>query len=179
LGYAAATLFIVVVLMVLWRLGDIGVYHVREAGVGQWLLFARTTMMESGFPEGPTADGAGPENALQHAYGSMLAVRNSGDLPAETLAALQYRETVAGGIFPIRRPGETLAHQMDRANNIVGALYGLQEGNPIDLLRNAPLTWVENGVLVTRPNPFANDPRFHRMRPRAQEQAPEPPPIAP
>ena len=61
-------------------------------------------------------------------------------------------------------PDDQLASQMDRENNTAGALYALRKGNPVDVLKKAEFTWIENGVLVRGLNPFATDPRLENLR---------------
>ena len=52
---------------------------------------------------------------------------------------------------------------MDRENNLIGNTLGRMRGHPIDLLKAAPLVYVENGVLVRRR--FSNPEELEKLRP--------------
>lgn len=135
-------------------------YRPRNArGRAEMFLFKARHILVDGLQFGynETANGQGPENAVQHALGAIFAVRapvgqrfGGFPTPEDALQALQSRET-----------GADLDSQMDYANNYSGYLLAIKSGKPGQLLSSLSLklTWVEydpsvgHEVLVRKPLP--------------------------
>ena len=107
-----------------------------------WLKTTRDQLVASGWPDPGPSNGS--DNAFAHALANIYAVRSFND-PLLAANAFDRREQDAlnGGADP-------LAVEMDRRNNALGNILGqTTTGEPIQLLKDATLWWIENGVLVS------------------------------
>ena len=91
----------------------------------------------------------GPENALCHVLGNIIAIRK-GIFPNPHIALTA---------FQIREITPDISSFMDMENNIIGNRIGELAPDALETVKNTPLYWVENGMIVIKyfPNTKAID----------------------